>query len=48
MSRLMDKVVTAHLKNEGFIYLDDLLVVSASFLRHLEVLREIAFHIKQD
>nr|XP_044248841.1 uncharacterized protein LOC123002541 [Drosophila takahashii] len=46
MSRLMDKVVPAHLRNEVFIYLDDLLVISASFERHLEVLREVALHIR--
>ncbi|KAH8403557.1 hypothetical protein KR215_008423, partial [Drosophila sulfurigaster] len=47
MSRLMDKVVPAHLRNEVFVYLDDLLVVSSSLERHLEVLREIALHIKR-
>jgi len=30
MSRLMDKVVHAHLRNEVFIYLYDLLIVSSS------------------
>lgn len=47
MSRLMDKVVPFSLRNEVFIYLDDLLVVSCSFERHIEVLREIALHIKR-
>jgi len=47
MSRLMDKVVPAHLRNGVFIYLDDLLVISASFERHLEVLREVALHIRR-
>lgn len=42
----MDKVVPPHLRNKVFIYLDDLLVVSSSFEDHLEVLREIAVHIK--
>ena len=46
MSRLMDKVVPAHLRNEVFIYLDDLLIVSSSFEGHLNVLRELALHIK--
>jgi len=31
MSRLMDKVVPVHLRNEVFIYLDALLIVSSSF-----------------
>lgn len=47
MSRLMDKVVPPHLRNKVFIYLDDLLVVSSAFEDHLEVLREIALHIKR-
>jgi len=47
MSRLMDKVVPPHLRNEVFIYLDDLLVVSSNFENHLNVLREIAVHIKR-
>jgi len=47
MSRLMDKVVPAHLRSEVFIYLDDLLVISARFERHLEVLREVALHIRR-
>ncbi|XP_043062725.1 uncharacterized protein LOC122319465 [Drosophila yakuba] len=38
MSRLMDKVVPAHLRNEVFIYLDE---------RHLEVLREVALQIRR-
>lgn len=42
MSRLMDKVVPANLRTEVFVYLDDLLVVSDTFERHLQVLREIA------
>ncbi|XP_044574087.1 uncharacterized protein LOC116655403 [Drosophila ananassae] len=47
MSRLMDKVVPPHLKDRVFIYLDDLLVVSPSFESHLEVLKEIAHHLKR-
>lgn len=42
MSRLMDKVVPVSLKAEVFVYLDDLLIVSDSFERHLLVLRELA------
>lgn len=47
MSRLMDKLVPFHLRNEVFIYLDDLLIVSSGFERHMDVLREIALHIKR-
>jgi hypothetical protein len=47
MSRLIDKVVPFHLKNEVFIYLDGLLIVSSGFERHIEVLRVIALHIKR-
>jgi len=43
----MDKFVPPHLRNEVFIYLDDLLVVSSTFENHLNVLREIAVHIKR-
>lgn len=46
MSRLMDKVVPANLRSEVFVYLDDLLIVSDTFARHLEVLREISNHIR--
>ncbi|KAH8338672.1 hypothetical protein KR074_004555 [Drosophila pseudoananassae] len=47
MSRLMDKVIPANLRNEVFIYLDDLLVVSSDFERHLDVLSEISLHIRR-
>jgi len=47
MSRLKDKVVPPHYRNEVFVYLDDLLVVSSSFETHLVVLRELAVHIKR-
>lgn len=47
MSQLMDKVVPPHLRNEVFVYLDDLLIISPCFESHLEVLREIALQIKR-
>jgi len=47
MSRLMDKVVPPHYRNEAFVYLDYLLVLSSSFETHLEVLRELAVRIKR-
>ena len=42
MSRLMDKVVPPYLRNEVFIYLDDLLIISETFTRHIDVLNELA------
>ena len=47
MSKLMDKVIPASLRNEIFIYLDDLLVVSDTFDKHLIVLKELASRLKQ-
>lgn len=46
MSRLMNKVVPPELRNEVFVYLDDLLIISASFERHLEVLSIIAKRLR--
>lgn len=42
MCRLMDRVIPASLRAEVLVYLDDLLVVSPTFDRHLEVLKEVA------
>ncbi|XP_017471985.1 PREDICTED: RNA-directed DNA polymerase homolog [Rhagoletis zephyria] len=42
LSRLMDRVIPAHLKTQVFVYLDDLLVISESFEKHIVVLREVA------
>lgn len=47
MSRLMDKVIPAELRTEVFVYLDDLLIISESFNRHLEVLRLVARKIRE-
>jgi len=47
MFRLVNRVVPAHLRNEVFIYLIDLLRVSFSFEGHLNVHRELALHIKR-
>lgn len=35
MSRLMDKVVPAHLRHKVFIYLDDLLLITETFDEHV-------------
>lgn len=42
MSRLMDKVIPSRLRENVFIYLDDLLVCSSSFESHLALLSEVA------
>lgn len=47
MSQPMDKVVPPHLRNEVFVYLDDLLIISSTFDAHMSVLQKIAFHIKR-
>ncbi|XP_044571939.1 uncharacterized protein LOC123257320 [Drosophila ananassae] len=47
MTRLMDKVIPASLRNEVFVYLDDLLVVSDTFESHLAVLTTVAGHIQK-
>lgn len=42
MCRLMDKTIPGKLKEKVFVYLDDLLVCSATFEEHLVVLEEVA------
>lgn len=42
MSKLMDRIIPVKFKNEVFIYLDDLLIVSESFEKHISVLKELA------
>lgn len=42
LCRLMDKVIPQHLKENIFIYLDDLLVNSSDFDEHLRLLGEVA------
>ena len=42
LCRLMDHVVPHQLRNEVFVYLDDLLIISESFEKHMKVLSEIA------
>ncbi|XP_043064101.1 uncharacterized protein LOC122320091 [Drosophila ficusphila] len=46
MTRLMDKVIPPELRNEVFVYLDDLLVVSDTFETHMKVLDAVADQIK--
>lgn len=47
MSRLMDKVIPSRLRENVFIYLDDLLVCSADFETHLKILKEVAQCLKR-
>ncbi|KAH8311558.1 hypothetical protein KR044_006893 [Drosophila immigrans] len=47
MSKLMDKVIPPNLRNEIFIYLDDLLVISETFEKHVLVLRSLADRLSQ-
>lgn len=42
MSQLMHKVIPSEYRNRIFIYLDDLLVVSADFENHLKLLTVVA------
>jgi len=41
LCRLMDQVIPSHLRNEVFVYLDDLLIISDSFEKHMKVLAEV-------
>ncbi|XP_065365428.1 uncharacterized protein LOC135958451 [Calliphora vicina] len=47
MSRLMDKVVPAHLRTKVFIYLDDLLLITETFEEHILLLHEVAFCMRK-
>lgn len=42
MSKLMDTVIPPSLRHEIFVYLDDLLVISESFEKHIAVLKQLA------
>ena len=42
MSRLMDKVIPSKMRENVFIYLDDLLVCSSDFQSHMKLLSEVA------
>lgn len=47
LCRLMDKVIPQRLKDNVFIYLDDLLVISDSFSKHLTLLEEVAICLRK-
>lgn len=42
LCRLMDKVIPPNLKDNVFIYLDDLLIISNDFDKHLQLLEQVA------
>jgi len=42
MCRLMDKVITAALRENVFVYLDDLLVYSPTFEAHIDMLSQVS------
>lgn len=42
LCRLMDKVIPQRLKENVFIYLDDLLIISDSFEKHINLLKDVA------
>jgi len=47
LCRLMDRVIPNHLRDEVFVYLDDLLVVSETFEKHLKVLSEVSKQLRK-
>lgn len=47
MCRLMDVAIPAHLREYVFVYIDDLLVVSADLKTHFERLREVAESLRK-
>lgn len=46
MSRLMDRVIPSRLRENVFVYLDDLLVCSPDFDTHINLLKEVATCLK--
>lgn len=47
MCRLMDKVIPYNLRERVFVYLDDLLLISEDFSSHIDLLYEVAHHIRK-
>lgn len=47
MCRLMDKVIPHHLQDRIFVYLDDLLVISATLEEHFALLEEVASRLRK-
>lgn len=47
LCRLMDKVIPQKLKANVYIYLDDLLIITANFEKHIEILSEVSKCLKE-
>lgn len=47
LCRLMDQVIPPSLKNQVFVYLDDLLIISENFEQHIQVLFEVAYKLRK-
>ena len=46
LCRLMDKVIPSRLRDNVFVYLDDLLIISSSFEQHVHLLSEVAKYLR--
>jgi len=46
LCRLMNQVIPNQLRDEVFVYLDDLLIISETFEKHMKVLREVATQLR--
>lgn len=46
LCRLVDKVIGCDLEPDVFVYLDDIIIATGTFERHVEILREIAKRLK--
>lgn len=47
LCRLMDRVIPNSLRDEVFVYLDDLLIVSDTFEKHMSVLSTVAIKLRE-
>lgn len=47
LSRLMDRVLGIDLEPSVFVYLDDIIVMSATFTEHMSLLKEVARRLKK-
>lgn len=43
---LMDRVITSQVKDEVFVYLDDLFIITETFEKHMSVLSQVAFALR--
>jgi hypothetical protein len=47
LSRLMHEVIPPHLRDRVMVYLDDLLIMTETFEEHIDLLTEVAYHIRK-